>query len=105
MANGFKPLPKNKKQIIGLILSLKEGEGIWFSRDNVTGHQGTPEWIEKRVEGDYYVYLSGVGKYKEYLENDEEIEKFAEEISENLYLNYYIIQSIQGYTKHQPRYS
>lgn len=93
------PLRKDKQFVVNLIFSLKDGEGIWFSYDNISGHQGTPEYIQKRVEGDEFVYLVGTGEHKSYLETDDEIEHWAAEIADNRHLNYYNISKIKGYTK------
>lgn len=98
-----KSLTKTKEFISNLIFSLKDGDNIFFSSDDKSGHLG--EWIivEKVVEGDEYLYRwfgKGSGeKHKEYLESDDEIDVFSEELSENPHINYYSIGAIQGYVK------
>lgn len=92
------PLQKNKDFISNLIFRLKEGQYIWFSSDK----HGTSEngyGIEKKVEGDEYVYKT-TDKHPEYLEQEEDIQKFAEEIAEDKYVNFYLILPIQGYNLH-----
>jgi hypothetical protein len=97
-----KPIPKDAGQIAQLIFSLKEGEYIWFSFD-AQGRSGHGYGVEKKVEGDEYVYRT-TGEYGEYLEQDEDIEKYAQEVLNDKYAHYYFVGPIQGYKKPRQRY-
>lgn len=95
------PIPRDKNALSLLIFRLKEGEGIYFSPD-IHGRNSNGHWIEKRVEGQDYIYISGFTKWnREHLETDEDVEQFAENILKDTNLKYYNIQAIQGYTKHR----
>lgn len=98
---GFIPLNRNPNEIAKLIFSLKEGNYIWFSTDNRTGHQRSYVCIEKTVEDKEYVYKLKSNSYEnKYLETDEEITEFSKELSKDNDLHYYAIDQIQGYKKH-----
>lgn len=98
-----KPLPKDATQISGLIQRLKEGEYIWFSYDS-KGTSGHGYGVDCKVEGDELTYRT-IGKYGEYLETEEDIERYAKEVADDKFANYYIINAIQDYKKYRPRYS
>lgn len=96
-----KPLQKNKDFISNLIFRLKEGEYIWFSADKhgtLAGGYG----IEKKVEGDEYVYKT-IGEYPDYLE-EEDIQRIAQEVATDKYANFYLILTIPDYKKYPNRY-
>jgi hypothetical protein len=103
MTDSFQPLPQNAQEVADLIFSLKEGEGIWFSFDNNTGHNGAHDWISKAVEGDEYVYkCEGDHCNNSYLESDEDVSRIAQEIVNDGSIRFYTIQSIPDYIKHTP---
>ncbi|SRR6266404_780869 len=97
-----KPLQKNRDFIANLIFRLKDGEYIWFSADK-HGTSGGGYGVEKKIEGDEYVYRT-TGEYGDYLEEEEDIQHFAEEVSKDKYVNFYLILPIQGYTRPRSNY-
>lgn len=89
-------LIKTKDEITNLIFQLKEGTVITFLYDKLS-RSSYWEAVEKTVEGDEYVYKyfgQGNGKHKIYLESDEEVRKYADNISKDKNLNYYVIHDV-----------
>lgn len=94
------PINRNKDEIARLIFGLRQGEYIWFSFDK-EGRSGGGYGVQKTVEGDEYVYKT-TGQHGEYLESEEDIQHFAEEVAKDKYVNFYAILNIQGYVKQHP---
>ena len=96
--NKFVPLPKDAQSVSNLIFSLKEGYGIWFSYDGITGHSGGHDYVSKISNGREYEYrCEGDHCSNSELEGDDDINSLANEIVSSGDINYYIIQPIQGY--------
>src|SRR6185503_14479692 len=96
------PIKRDKDFIAGLIFSLKEGYGIWFSYDNITGHQGVHDWITKTSNGREYEYHCEGDHCSESELTDEGIEELANNIASDNTINYYAIQPIPDYKKVRP---
>ena len=101
----FIPLPQDATAIARLIHTLKEGTSIFFSFDNNTGHSF--DWIaveKQHCEPDYFTYyVTGTGTEERELEEDEDVNELASEISTGGY-RFYIIQAIEGYKKFRDPY-
>jgi len=95
--NGFVPLRRDLNFILNLIHGLKEGQEIFFSKDNETGHRGSTAWIKKASNGrEWELHAGGDLVEHPYLESDEDIEELAKEILAN-HIYYYSIYPIPGY--------
>ncbi len=90
-------IPKDKEKVAQLIFSLKEGEYIWFSFDK-EGRSGHGYGVQKKVEGDEYIYRT-IGPDGEYLEEDEDVERYAQDVVNDQYAHWYAILPIQDYKK------
>lgn len=96
------PIKRDKSAIASLIFGLQQGQYIWFSFDKEARHGGG-YGVQKTVEGDEYVYKT-TGEPGEYLESEEDIQRFAEDVAKDKYINYYAILTIQGYVKQHSDY-
>ncbi len=94
------PLPQDEHKIAEIIHSLKEGTGVFFSYDNVTGHSSDWIWIQCVSDGDtisYYMNSKGESAMTD-LEDDSMIDDVAQEIASGGY-HFFTIQSVRDYVK------